>query len=177
MLPRPLATGREPTGRCVPMDADVTRIPLRNRAGDVIAHALIDRSDAPLIEGMGRWCIESNGYAVRSVGRGRPLLRMHRVLLDLPPHDPRLADHINHDRLDNRRANLRIVTKTENLQNRVSSPGTSSRYRGVHFFKGRWQARGYTNGKRHYLGTFNDEEEAGRVAREWRLANMPGAVD
>lgn len=159
------------------MNNDVTRIPLRNRAREIVAYALIDTDDTDLICGMGSWCLDASGYAVRSLGRGKPLARISRVLLNLPSGDPRVADHINHNRLDNRRSNLRVVTVTENLQHRVSQPGTSSRYRGVHLLRGRWQARGYTQGRRYYLGMFDDEHEAGAAAKAWRLANMPGALD
>jgi len=69
------------------------------------------------------------------------------------------SDHINRDKLDNRRENLRVVNATENLRNR-------NRWaRGITFNKraGKWQAQ--LNGK--YIGVFATEEEALRDGR-WR---------
>ena len=48
---------------------------------------------------------------------GRTYL-MHRMIMGLKHGDRRQVDHINHDCLDNRRQNLRIVTHSENLANR-----------------------------------------------------------
>ena len=43
---------------------------------------------------------------------------MHRLIIGLRPNDKRMTDHINHNGLDNRRCNLRIVTRSENSRNR-----------------------------------------------------------
>ena len=77
------------------------------------------------------------------------------------------VDHVNGDTMDNRRENLRIVTRQQNAQNRDPSTfarGTS-KYRGVSWEKRRrrWEANIYANGKQHYLGQFKDEEAAARA--------------
>lgn len=61
----------------------------------------------------------NNVYAVRNakVGEKWVTIRMHRVVLGLAPDDPRDVDHINHNGLDNRRANLRAVSRSENISN------------------------------------------------------------
>lgn len=86
-----------------------------------------------------------------------------------------MVDHINRDVLDNTRANLRFATNAQNQQNRGINSRGSSRHRGVYWQKdiGRWRAKVTLNGENHYLGTFTDEDEAGRVAQEWRRKNMP----
>jgi len=70
------------------------------------------------------------------------------------------VDHINHDQLDNRRANLRVCTHKENGRNSKASAGTSQ-YKGV--FKsrgGKWTAHICVNYQTKNLGTFVNEAEA-----------------
>lgn len=72
--------------------------------------------------------------------------------------DPREADHINGDRLDNTRANLRICTLAENRRNCSKRRATtSSRFKGVDLMKtGKYRAR---VGAMH-VGVFASEREA-----------------
>jgi hypothetical protein len=87
--------------------------------------------------------------------------RMHRVLMQAP--DGIEVDHINRNRLDNRRANLRLATRAQNGQNRGKfSPRTHSRYKGVtwHSRNRYWQAMICVNGNRIYLGGYKSEREA-----------------
>lgn len=51
---------------------------------------------------------------------------LHRFLLDMAPDDPRQADHKNTDTLDNRKANLRILTVAENGANRAGAYASSA---------------------------------------------------
>ena len=153
----------------------------------MVAHALIDPEDAWLAEQ--RWYRNAAGYAVRQVpgegtlpsGRRRQrIVFMHREVLDLEYGDPLQGDHINRDRLDNRRSNLRRVTVAEQRQN--STPrGGASRHRGVGFRKDKkarpWIAYGTLNRKRQHLGFFATEEEAAAAALAWRRENLPAAVD
>lgn len=82
-------------------------------------HATVDVSDAAELERY-RWRPNTAGYAMRSDGRSRVVL-MHRQILGLTAGDRREGDHINHDTLDNRRENLRIVTAHENRIHRRST--------------------------------------------------------
>jgi hypothetical protein len=68
-----------------------------------------------------KWSVNSRGYAVRftehlGVKKG---IRMHREILELGEYDGGMeVDHINRNKLDNRRCNLRLVTRSENQKNR-----------------------------------------------------------
>lgn len=153
------------------MSFDAVEIPLRARDGSVRAYALVDAEDAPLSEH--RWCLSAAGYAVRKL-EGKVVF-LHRILCDLAPGDGLTVDHINGDRMDNRRANLRVLSMRENAQNRRSLPGSTSEHKGVHWCSKaeRWVAQGQRDGKRVRLGTFTDEHEAGAVAAEYCAQNLP----
>ena len=84
---------------------------------------------------------------------------MHRLIMGFPPA-PLVVDHINHDGLDNRRSNLRVITKKQNQGNRRSARNSSSKYLGVSKNKksGLFTAQiRLSDGKRICLGRFNDE--------------------
>lgn len=152
------------------------RIPLRDRHGVARAFAIVDSADAKELN-RNRWCLNNNGYAVR--GRKRngktTLIPMHRQILGLEPGDRRQVDHINGDRLDNRRANLRIVTNAQNAQNRKPT----GRHRGVAFHKasGRYRAEATLAGQTRSLGYFDTPEEAAEAASRFRAEHMPYSND
>jgi hypothetical protein len=150
------------------------RVPLYARDGTVRAWSIIDDEDAHLAAY--RWRLSHNGYACRTLqGNGRqPTVFLHRDVLGLVHGDVLEADHIDGDRLNNRRSNLRVVTHAQNQQNLPSRGGTSQS-RGVFWYEParKWRAKVQVNGRMFYLGRFADEDEAGRVASECRLQIMP----
>lgn len=106
------------------------------------------------------WCYLKVGYAfARIQGKG---VYMHRLILATPSGV--LTDHINGNRLDNRRANLRPANRAQHNQNKVGWSQVS-RYKGVRLHKasGKWHADISVNGRRIYLGYFEHEDEAARA--------------
>jgi hypothetical protein len=99
---------------------------------------------------------------------------MHRLIMErmlgrpLQPGED--VDHINHNGIDNRRANLRVATHAQNLGNQRTQQkaGKSSRFKGVTWGKGhkKWQAQIHIGGKHKFLGYFEVEEEAARAYDE-----------
>lgn len=155
------------------------KLPLRNRAGDVIGVALVD-DDFPYAEH--RWSVANTGY-VQGFVDGR-VVHLHRVVMGLKVGDRRIVDHINRDRFDNRSANLRIVTPGESSQNgggRVTWRGhpVTSSYRGVSWSARyqKWVAQCQINGKQNYLGRYEVEAEAAAVALAYRQAHMAASQD
>jgi hypothetical protein len=151
-------------------------IPLRNRRGDIIAHASVDDGDFEAVSRF-RWALTSDGYAQRSWrdnGRGRTA-RMHREILGLGPDDALVGDHRNGDRLDNQRANLRAVTILQNNQRRGPRAVGTSRYRGVSRVKttGKWHASVRFRDRLFHLGDWESEDEAAEIAAAVRGALMP----
>ncbi len=162
-------------------DGTSAYVPLIGRRGTVLGHAVIDAADAELV-GRWRWGMNgANGYAVRrNPDEGVPrIIRMHRMLLGLTPSDDLEVDHINRDRLDNRRANLRAIPKAAQQQNIRSHVDATSSHRGVSWDRRRatWVAAVKANGKNLHLGQFDTEEEAAEVARAARARLLPYAVD
>jgi len=91
-------------------------------------------------------------------------VRMHRVILK--PPEGKFIDHINHNGLDNRSANLRICTMQQNVWNKRKQRGNySSQYKGVNRSKNdkKWKARITCNGKQILIGYFDDEKAAARA--------------
>lgn len=151
----------------------MAQIPLRNRQGVIMTHALVDDEDAEEV-GRWRWCLGWGGYAGRNDGRS---VLLHRYLLGLEHGDPRQGDHKNRDRLDDRRANLRIVTRAEQQQN-LPSMGGASRFRGVSICSttGRWRATVVFQGRQYSCGRHESEIAAAKAAEAWRLEHMPFAM-
>jgi len=120
-----------------------------------------------------KWCAVGNGnkfYAVRNIvtgpGRTKPV-GLHRAIMKPPPGI--LVDHINGNGLDNRRANLRLATRSQNAHNKQKTKSkTLSRLKGIFFDsrRGKWYARIKINGNSVHLGSFADELAAGRAYDE-----------
>lgn len=85
---------------------------------------------------------------------------MHREILQAP--EGLVVDHINGISLDNRKSNLRIATRAQNLQAKSGMRNNTSGYRGVSFNKalGKWGAYISINKKLHCLGLYPDITEA-----------------
>jgi len=92
-------------------------------------------------------------------------MMMHREVLKVP--DYLLVDHINHNGLDNRKANLRPATKTQNGRNRrkVNIQRCRSRYKGPCWYgrKKKWGVKIMVDGKSIFLGYFDDEIDAAKA--------------
>ena len=108
-----------------------------------------------------KWCaskLSYGGFAATRDVSGKTVF-MHRVVMNAPKELE--VDHKNHDTLDNRPANLRLCTSSQNQRNMISKTG-SSRYKGVCWYKRDkiWQVQIKINGKMKYLGRFESEIEA-----------------
>lgn len=85
---------------------------------------------------------------------------LHRYILDYCGDD--VVDHINNNPLDNRKQNLRILTRKQNSQNRLSKQNSSSIYIGVSWntSHNKWKATITIDGKEKHLGYFTNETDA-----------------
>lgn len=150
-------------------------LPLRDKSGAVKAWVVVD-ADFYAWAVSFRWFLYA-GYAARHGGKvdGRYVKRfMHHDVLQVEAGDE--VDHINRNKLDNRRVNLRTVTHAENAQNQdAHSDSLYSKHRGVSYNKRRkkWIARARVGGVDHWLGYHSTEEAAADAAARFREHNMP----
>ena len=117
---------------------------------------LIDRIDYDKIKEY-YWSVNSQGYAI-SVINGKHK-RLHLMILDKPKNF--VIDHINGNKLDNRRSNLRICTCKENSRNVSASKNNKTGHLGISLTKfGRYRARIMVDGKEIRLGNYVNLEDA-----------------
>lgn len=127
------------------------------RCSDRVAY--IDDEDAGLCSLT--WRLSSMGYAYTQVDGKTKYL--HRLVMGEPDGE---VDHRNRDKLDNRRANLRLATRSQNNANTSKRSNCSSRHKGVYLAKdggAPWKVDIWHKGRKIGLGRFDDEDEAGRA--------------
>jgi len=136
-------------------------------AGDVIK---VDADDYAELSKY-TWYLSSgrNGapsYPVRSVWEDKKVY-MHRQITS--PGSTDVVDHINRDKTDNRKQNLRVVGYSENEQNKP--PYGSTLLKGVHKRKqtGKYICRITKDGKDYHLGYFYDKYDAARMYNFWAV--------
>lgn len=125
---------------------DVAYIDLYDKQYNVVAQAIIDAEDVDKVKNI-KWRKNCNGYAINNSHCSEYI---HRRVIE---HDG-FVDHINGNRLDNRKCNLRPCTRSQNQMN--------VDYKGVYLHKDgvRWYAKIKINQKQLYLGVFDYKEEA-----------------
>jgi len=135
--------------------------------------ALIDSCDYSWLM---QWKWRYNGrYALRNLPRPhRKAIYMHRAILERMGFQHfEHTDHINGDKLDNRRKNLRSATNAQNQNNRGKPHNNTSGFKGVSLLQRsqKWMAQIGVDRKLKYLGCFDSPEEAAlvynRAAREY----------
>ena len=132
---------------------DYAIVYLKDRKGETIGESLIDIEDVKKVSEL-KWSM-NNGYA-----RNKNSGYMHRMIMDYP--DGKQIDHINGNKLDNRKENMRIVTNQQNSWNsRIYSNNTSG-HTGVYWFKQRkkWVSGINVDGKFINLGYTSDKKIA-----------------
>lgn len=125
---------------------------------------LLDDEDIELVSRY-KWWISPQGYACTHIRREngtRRTIGMHRLILG-DPNMPAI-DHINRNKLDNRKCNLRACSDSENSRNKKIVNGKTSAYRGVSFKRGKWQVVIRVNGVLKWLGYHKTEKEAAKIA-------------
>jgi len=130
-------------------------------------HAIVDQEDLGLLNKYS-WHLHSCGYAAwRGIKNGeKQSIYMHRLLTNAPKGLE--VDHINMNRLDNRKVNLRVCNKGQNRLNENAKKGSKSKYKGVYYNntpgrRKRWVAQIGMNRSLKNLGYFYTEEEAAKA--------------
>lgn len=118
---------------------------------------LIDDEDFDTLSKF-RWFIDVRGYVVSSwrFNGTAGTHYLHRMIMNAPARME--VDHTNHNKLDNRKENLRVCTRSQNARNTHKHVGNTSGYKGVSIDSSRnkWQAHIKVEGRRINLGRFDD---------------------
>lgn len=133
-----------------------------NRSDEI----LIDTEDIEKIKNF-TWRVDTNGYVICSLYNEKTkkydlLGRIHRIIMNCP--DGYVVDHINGNKLDNRKNNLRICLQSENTKNHVVGGNNTSGYSGITYNKNNnnWRVR---IGDKE-IGSFANFEDAVKARKE-----------
>lgn len=129
------------------IDGKVARVKLYDARCNHIATAIIDADDVDKIR-YTKWKLSASGYAMNAPKFSGSNKHMHREVLGTD----QFVDHINHNTLDNRKCNLRVVTKSQNAMNQ--------NFKGISRNGCKWYAHIKIDQKMFNLGNYLDEEEA-----------------
>lgn len=149
---------------------------LDKRNGETF-ECLVDLPDFERLKELGwhwtaSWNTNANGYYAThgeyQVGAGSVKTHlMHKFLMGTTASEQ--VDHLNHNKLDNRRSNLRVASRSENGRNRIGANRNSqSGIRNVTRSHRRWIVQLYVNGRVREVGHAATPEEAGALASELR---------
>jgi len=128
--------------------------------------ALVDDEDFAELSKY-KWSLSKYGYVYTS--KDKKHLFIHRFIMNTPKG--KFTDHINCNRLDNRKENLRIVNKQQNAQNRTKLKG-KSKYKGVYLHEDHkknwstWKVDIYL-GKKIAIGYFENDRHAAMAYDIW----------
>jgi len=125
---------------------------------------IVDNEDFELLSKY-KWHLvgEKRNYVAASLfrkGQSPKNLLIHRLIMNAK--SGQIVDHVNGNRFDNRKENLRFCSATQNAQNRRKAKNKTSKYKGVTWWKSQksWTAQIMANYKIHFLGYFDTEKEA-----------------
>jgi hypothetical protein len=107
-----------------------------------------------------KWTLNKMGYVIMSSGT----TLLHQAVYVAPKGY--VIDHINHDKLDNRRENLRLCTRKENVRNQLAHKDNTSGYKGVTRSGKYYKAAIGVDGSVIYLGSFGSRHDAARAYNE-----------
>ncbi len=141
------------------------KIQLISRWGELQGYALIDDEDFELVSQY-QWHLTHFGYAIYKE------IRMHRLIMNTPKGMD--TDHVNENKLDNRKVNLRICTRSQNMANDGLKKNNTVGFKGVGFIKIRnlkkpWRAYLMINKKHIHLGYFETKIDGAKAYNEAAL--------
>jgi hypothetical protein len=126
--------------------------------------ALIDDEDYDLVRRYS-WCgvISGRNFYAQAACPINGQVKMHRLIMGCSKDDGKIVDHIDHNTLNNQKANLRVCTQRQNVYN--STNPNKSGFRGVQLLpSGRYRAQiKNIEGKFIQLGVYDNPEDAARA--------------
>lgn len=139
---------------------DHANVPLHGRGGVFHGLAIVDATDVDRVRNIA-WTLDTRGYVVGRPSGFKTCTPLHRWLMIDGKNCKKAVDHIDGDKLNNRRSNLRLCTQAENAKNTRLGLNNTSGAKGVsRNVNGKWRARIWNNRKEIHLGTFETAAEA-----------------
>lgn len=137
---------------------------------------LFDKDDYDKIISINKyWKINNIGYVLCYLNNSE--YQLHRYIMGLGhfnKQDNLIVDHINGDKLDNRKQNLRICKKSDNPKNCAIYSNNTSGYKGVTWMErlSKWQVNLQINKRNLYLGVYTNLEEAVEVRKKAEIKHF-----
>ncbi len=144
----------------------MNQIKVRNK--DEFVYTQVDDSDFEWLNRY-KWRLNVHGYAIRNTSKGHrrtyQTIYIHKLIC--PSTEGLQTDHINRNRLDNRRSNLRLVTPYQNNLNKGLSKKNTSGYTGIFkTYNNKYVAYMTSKRKNIRLGLYSNIQAAW-LARKW----------
>lgn len=145
-------------------------IPIFSSSKEFRGYTCVDDEDFVLLENIS-FSMSQYGYVL--IYKGGKQHRLHRYLMGLYSFDGKhVVDHIDLNKLNNQKSNLRIATYHQNNLNTSGRVNNKySNYRGVTWSKKdkKWRAAVQFNYKYHYVGDYKTELEAASAVKSYRM--------
>lgn len=107
-----------------------------------------------------QWAVGNHGYVTHGMGKKQILL--HRFIVGASGNE--MVDHINQNKFDNRKSNLRVCNNQQNAMNRGMQANGNNEYKGICLtLNGKWQAQITYSGEPIYLGLYDDAISAAKA--------------
>ena len=171
--------------RAIIVKDGVGLVPLGKNAKQ--GYALVSADDVYKVE-MNSWRLDSHGYVIKSIKENGKTknISLHHVVYKKPDKGM-VIDHINRNKLDNRRENLREVSYSLNSANRSRRKSVKENrpYPGVRRVKDRktgvtydtWEVTIKFKGKFEYIGYFNNVDDAIKKRKELEKQLYGSVID
>lgn len=157
------------------LNGDTIEIEILNKSGAVSAITKVDKiwfqeNYQKLIDQQIRFQIAA-GYVCYQ--KNRKTFYLHSLVC--PPTDGKVADHINRDKMDNRRENLRLLDRRGNAINRGPNKNNAIGIKNVSWNSriGKYQVCLSINGKHKHIGYYESIKDAAQAAQEAQTKYHP----
>lgn len=158
---------------------DFSKVILKDSLGVIVGQAMVDNEDVESVE-KHKWHLINSGYVIGYDDSNQTKFLLHNYLMGTK--DGFIIDHINHNKLDCRKANLRYFTYSQNSLTARISKRNSSGKKGVTLFTTRrgitkYKAQITVRGTSYNLGLHDNFEDAVEARQQAELQHLGFILD